>query len=168
MLRFKGSANLRRIVVLNPKGGAGKTTLAFNLAGYIASTGRKVALVDMDRQGSSTRWLQNRPPELPHVHGISVTDSSPDASGDRCIVVPEDIDVAVIDAPAGLAGHQLVDYTCGAHATIIPVLPSDLDVHAASRLISDLLPARRRSLSIHIDKRNLSAGGCDVSSQIES
>ena len=93
----------------------------------------------MDRQGSSTRWLQNRPPELPHVHGISVTDSSPDASGDRCIVVPEDIDVAVIDAPAGLAGHQLVDYTCGAHATIIPVLPSDLDVHAASRLISDLL-----------------------------
>ena len=139
MLRFKGSANLHRIVVLNPKGGSGKTTLAFNLAGYIASTGHKVALVDMDRQGSSTRWLQNRPSELPHVHGISVIYSGPDASGDRCIVVPEDINYAVIDAPAGLAGHQLIDYTCGAHATLVPVLPSDLDVHAASRLISDLL-----------------------------
>ena len=139
MLRFKGSTDLRRIVVLTPKGGAGKTTLAFNLAGYIASTGHKVALVDMDRQGSSTRWLQNRPSELPHIHGVSVSDSSPDTRGDRCIVVPEDIDYAVIDAPAGLVGHQLVDYTCGAHATLIPVLPSDLDVHAASRLISDLL-----------------------------
>ena len=139
MLRFKGSANLRRIVVLNPKGGSGKTTLAFNLAGYIASTGHKVALVDMDRQGSSTRWLQNRPSKLPHIHGISVIGPGPDASGDRCIVVPEDIDYAVIDAPAGLAGHQLIDYTCGAHATLVPVLPSDLDVHAASRLISDLL-----------------------------
>jgi len=148
MLRFKGSTDLRRIVVLNPKGGAGKTTLAFNLAGYIASTGNKVALVDMDRQGSSTRWLQNRPSELPHIHGISVTDSPPDASGDQCIVVPEDIDYAVIDAPAGVVGHQLVDYTCGAHATLIPVLPSDLDVHAASRLISDLL------LAAQVSRRN--------------
>jgi chromosome partitioning protein len=139
MFRFKGSDNLHRIVVLNPKGGSGKTTLAFNLSGYIASTGRKVALVDMDRQGSSTRWLQNRPSELPHIHGISLNNLGPDANGDWCIVVPEDIDYAVIDAPAGLVGHQLTDYTCGAHATLIPVLPSDLDIHAASRLISDLL-----------------------------
>ena len=139
MLRFKGSADLHRIVVLNPKGGSGKTTLAFNLAGYIASTGHKVALVDMDRQGSSTRWLQNRTAELPRIHGISVTKSARDARGDRYIVVPEDINYAVIDAPAGLAGPQLIDYTCGAHAILIPVLPSDLDTHAAARLVSDLL-----------------------------
>ena len=139
MLRFKGSADLHRIVVLNPKGGSGKTTLAFNLAGYIASTGRKVALVDMDRQGSSTRWLQNRTAELPRIHGISVTKSARDASGHRHIVVPEDINCAVIDAPAGLAGRQLIDYTCGAHAILVPVLPSDLDTHAAARLVSDLL-----------------------------
>jgi len=139
MLRFKGSADLHRIVVLNPKGGSGKTTLAFNLAGYIASTGHKVALVDMDRQGSSTRWLQNRPAELPPIHGISVSKSARDASGDWHIVVPEDINFAVIDAPAGVAGRQLIDYTCGAHAILVPVLPSDLDTHAAARLVSDLL-----------------------------
>ena len=139
MLRFKGSANLHKIVVLNPKGGSGKTTLAFKLAGYIAAIGHKVALVDMDRQGSSSRWLQNRAAELPRILGISVTKSSRDASGDRCIVVPEDINYAVIDAPAGLAGRQLTDYTCGAHAILVPVLPSDLDIHAAARLVSELL-----------------------------
>jgi chromosome partitioning protein len=152
MLRFKGSADLHKIVVLNPKGGSGKTTLAFNLAGYIASTGRKVALVDMDRQGSSARWLQNRSAELTRIHGISAPDSASDASGDQCIVVPENINYAVIDAPAGLAGRQLIDYTCGAHAILIPVLPSDLDTHAAARLVSDLL------LVAQVSRRNARVG----------
>ena len=137
MLKFKGSTDLRRVVVLNPKGGSGKTTLAFNLAGYIASTGRKVALVDMDRQGSSTRWLQNRDANHPRIHGISSPET--DGNGDQIVDIPEDIDIAVIDAPAGVAGAELTDYTCGAHATLLPVLPSDLDIHAAARLVKDLL-----------------------------
>ena len=132
VLKFAGSETLRRIVVLNPKGGSGKTTLAFNLAGYLASTGRKVAIVDMDRQGSSTRWLHNRASGLPWILGISAADT-------QHVVVPPDIECAVIDAPAGLPGDQLIDLTCGTHAIFVPVLPSDLDIHAASRLISDLL-----------------------------
>jgi chromosome partitioning protein len=139
VLNFKGSANLHRIVVLNPKGGSGKTTLAFNLAGYLATTGRKVAVIDMDRQGSSTRWLHNRSSELPAILGISVTDLILDEAKNQSIVVPEEIEYAVIDAPAALPSDQLIDYTCGAHAILVPVLPSDLDIHAASRLISDLL-----------------------------
>jgi chromosome partitioning protein len=139
VLIFKGSANLRRITVLNPKGGSGKTTLAFNLAGYLATTGRKVAVVDMDRQGSSTHWLHNRSSDLPEIVGISGKEQDFGATKTGCIVVPEDIEYAVIDAPAGLAGDRLIDFTCGAHAVLVPVLPSDLDIHAASRLISNLL-----------------------------
>ena len=139
MLIIKGSADLHRIIVLNPKGGSGKTTLAFNLAGYLAATGRKVAVVDMDRQGSSTHWLQNRSSDLPEIFGISSKGSEQDATSNQCIVVPDDIEYAVVDAPAGLPSDRLIDYTCGAHAILIPVLPSDLDIHAASRLISDLL-----------------------------
>jgi chromosome partitioning protein len=148
VLIFKGSANLHRIVVLNPKGGSGKTTLAFNLAGYLATTGRKVAVIDMDRQGSSTRWLHNRSSELPRIFGISVSDSDNGATKNQCIVVPEDIEYAIVDAPAGLPGDRLIDYTCGAHAILVPVLPSDLDIHAASRLISDLL------LKAQVSRRN--------------
>lgn len=148
MLIFKGSAKLRRIVVLNPKGGSGKTTLAFNLAGYLASTGRKVAIIDMDRQGSSTHWLQNRSADFPEIIGISAGETDPGATGNQCIDVPEDIDFAVVDAPAGLPGERLIDYTCGAHAVLVPVLPSDLDIHAASRLISNLL------LKAQVSRRN--------------
>jgi chromosome partitioning protein len=62
--------------------------------------------------------------------------------------VPDDVDCVVIDAPAGLVGAQLIDYTCGAHAILVPVLPSDLDIHAASRLISQLL------LKAQVSRRN--------------
>ena len=148
MLIFKGSVSLRRIVVLNPKGGSGKTTLAFNLAEYLATTGRKVAIVDMDRQGSSTRWLHNRSADAPAILGISASAAKRDATGAQYIVVPEDIEYAVVDAPAGLPNDRLIDYTCGAHAVFVPVLASDLDIHAASRLISDLL------LVAQISRRN--------------
>jgi chromosome partitioning protein len=148
MLTFKGSTELRRVVVLNPKGGSGKTTLAFNLAGYIASTGRKVALVDMDRQGSSMRWLQNRDANHPGIHGISIASTDKKATEDHCVVIPDDIDVAVIDAPAGVTGSELIDYTCGAHAILVPVMPSDLDTHAAARLVSELL------LDAQVSRRN--------------
>lgn len=143
MLELAGPEHLRKIVVLNPKGGSGKTTLAFNLAGYLASTGRRVALLDMDRQASSHRWLQNRPHALAAIRALSPPDS--DASAIR---VPEDVDCVVIDAPAALAGESLADFTCGAHAVLVPVLPSDLDIHAAAQLVSDLL------LKAQLSRRN--------------
>lgn len=152
MLVFKGSASLRRIVVLNSKGGSGKTTLAFNLAGYLAATGSRVAVVDMDEQSSSMRWLHNRSSGLPRIIGLSVKDLHEDASGNQCVIVPEDIEYAVVDAPAGLPGDRLIDYTCGAHAIFVPVLPSDLDIHSASRLISDLL------LKAQVSRRNQRLG----------
>ena len=133
----------RKVVVLNPKGGSGKTTLAFSLAGYLASAGRTVGLLDMDKQRSSSRWLANRPADLPHIHALA-----PPGDGETLVAVPEYIDVVIIDAPAGLGGDELIDYTCGAHAIFVPVLPSDIDIHAASRLVSDLL------LRAEVSRRN--------------
>jgi chromosome partitioning protein len=143
LLELAGNKKLHKVVVLNPKGGSGKTTLAFSLAGYLASTGRKVGLLDMDRQGSSTHWLRNRPDSLPKIHALPAP-----AGGSGTVEVPDDVDYVVIDAPAGLSGGQLIDYTCGAHAILVPVLPSDLDIHAASRLISQLL------LKAQVSRRN--------------
>jgi chromosome partitioning protein len=143
VLDLASEKKLHKVVVLNPKGGSGKTTLAFSLAGYLASTGRKVGLLDMDRQGSSTHWLRNRPDSLPKIHALPAP-----AGGSGTVEVPDDVDYVVIDAPAGLSGGQLIDYTCGAHAILVPVLPSDLDIHAASRLISQLL------LKAQVSRRN--------------
>lgn len=143
MLSLAGTEKLKKVVILNPKGGSGKTTLAFGIAGYLACTGRTVALLDMDRQGSSKRWLQNRPTKLPNIRALSAT-----ADPAETIRVPPDIDVVVIDAPAALSGEELIDYTCGAHAILVPVLPSDIDIHAASRLVSDLL------LKAQVSRRN--------------
>ena len=143
MLELASEKKLHKVVVLNPKGGSGKTTLAFSLAGYLASTGRQVGLLDMDRQGSSTHWLRNRPDSLPKIRALR-----PPAGNSGRVEVPDDVDYVVIDAPAGLAGDQLIDYTCGAHAILVPVLPSDLDIHAASRLISQLL------LKAQVSRRN--------------
>jgi chromosome partitioning protein len=143
LLELAGEKKLHKVVVLNPKGGSGKTTLAFSLAGYLASTGRQVGLLDMDRQGSSTHWLRNRPDSLPKIRALR-----PPAGNSGRVEVPDDVDYVVIDAPAGLAGDQLIDYTCGAHAILVPVLPSDLDIHAASRLISQLL------LKAQVSRRN--------------
>jgi chromosome partitioning protein len=145
MPRIHGSSDLHRIVVLNPKGGAGKTTLAFNLAGYFASTGRKVALIDMDQQGSSSHWLDRRPAELPPIHGVSAPSFQAGARTERSITLPPDVDLAVVDSPAGIAREELADYTVGSHAIIVPVMPSEFDVHAASRLIADLLLVARVS-----------------------
>ena len=143
MLELAGQEKLHKVVVLNPKGGSGKTTLAFSLTGYLASTGRKVGLLDMDRQGSSTHWLGNRPDSLPRIHALPAP-----AGGSGSVGVPADVDTVVIDAPAGLSAEALIDYTCGAHAILVPVLPSDLDIHAASRLISQLL------LKAQVSRRN--------------
>jgi chromosome partitioning protein len=143
LLELAGNKKLYKVVVLNPKGGSGKTTLAFSLAGYLASTGRNVGLLDMDRQGSSTHWLRNRPDSLPTIHALQAPQG-----GTGTVTVTGDVDYVVIDAPAGLSGDELIDYTCGAHAILVPVLPSDLDIHAASRLVSQLL------LKAQVSRRN--------------
>jgi len=146
-MQIEGSPSLRKIVVLNPKGGSGKTTLAFNIAGYIAATGRRVALVDMDPQRSSTFWLQNRPARLPPIYGVAAArpKSGRNQRPDKPIELPTDVEYAVIDAPGAVAPDRLADFTVGSHAILVPVMPSDIDIHAASRLVQDLLLVARVS-----------------------
>lgn len=138
MLNISGPKDYRRIVVVNPKGGSGKSTLSVNLSGYLAVTDRKVALIDLDPQGSSSHWLKKRPVESPPIHGV-FAGTKPGECINLSVTLPEDTDIAVIDTPASLTNKEIADITIGSHAIIIPVMPSELDIHAASRLIADLL-----------------------------
>ena len=138
-LSVPGHKDLRKIVVLNPKGGCGKSTLATNLAGYLASNGNPAAIMDFDPQGSSMRWLKIRPGNSAPIHGISAFDVRTSVTRSWQLRVPPSIRYLVVDSPASVPPENLAELTSGAHAILIPVLPSDIDVHAASLLMKDLL-----------------------------
>jgi len=145
------SPHLRKIVVLNPKGGSGKSTIATNLAAYYARVGRKVALMDHDPQGSSMRWLRLRPAELPAIHGIAAYEKKLGVTRAFALRTPPGTNTLIVDTPAALTPLQLPELTQDAHAVVVPVLPSDIDIHAASRAIADLLLVGR----VHRSERRL-------------
>jgi chromosome partitioning protein len=113
------------ILVANPKGGSGKTTLSVNLAGYLAASGERVALLDLDRQKSATQWLALRDPGLPEIRLL--------AEG-----LGNDDGWLVIDSPAGLHGKNLEHALKLAHKVIVPVAPSLFDIRASQDFLTAL------------------------------
>ena len=124
------------IVVANPKGGVGKTTLSTNLAGYLASRGRAVMLGDVDRQQSSRTWLGLRPAGLPKI-------SAWETSGHEIVRPPKGTTHVVLDTPAGLHGKRLDEVMKLADKVLIPLQPSIFDIHATHDFIDQLLMHRR-------------------------
>lgn len=121
---------MRTIMVINAKGGSGKSTIATNLASYYASTGDKVALVDYDRQGSSLAWLKERPVNKPRIQGIDATHSTVNPGRGTGYMI--------MDAPASVHGKELNNLVRHAHTFIIPVLPSPIDMRAATEYIKEI------------------------------
>lgn len=116
---------MRALLIANPKGGAGKTTLAINLAGYLAAKGQRVALLDLDRQKSARAWLAMRDPALPR---IDLVEADRKAGGDWL----------VIDSPAGLHGKNLERAIKLAHRVLVPVVPSLFDIRASEDFLAAL------------------------------
>ena len=116
---------MRVIVVANPKGGSGKTTLAINLAGYLASSGARVAMLDLDRQKSATQWLAMRPAALPE---IALLREGQKGGGDWLL----------IDTPAGLHGKNLERALKLAHKVAVPIAPSLFDIRASQDFLAAL------------------------------
>ena len=115
---------MKHIVLLNPKGGSGKTTIATHIAVYASTMGHKVALVDHDQQQSSHDWIKSRPKRCADIGIIAAYE------GDE---VKDDYDVLVHDMPAASVGDQLsVASVCD--KLIIPITPSPIDLKAALRL----------------------------------
>ncbi len=133
------SARTRKIVILNPKGGSGKTTVATTLASYFANAGECPTLMDFDPQGSSMHWLGTRPDSRPSIHGIAAYEKRMDVTRSFQLRIPEQCRHVVVDSPAGYDAAQLRELTRDADKVLMPVLPSKFDIHAASRCIADLL-----------------------------
>src|SRR5580692_3626997 len=95
-------ASMQRIVVLNPKGGSGKTTIAVNLAGYYASRQQRPVLMDYDPQGSSGRWVSRRDPARPKVHLISAHERDARVTRAFQLHPPPDATHVILDTPAAV------------------------------------------------------------------
>jgi chromosome partitioning protein len=130
---------MKRVVVLTPKGGSGKTTIATNLAACYAVHGERPALMDMDPQASTMRWLRKRAADEPAIHGIAAFERSATVTRSWQMRVPAECRTVIIDTPAAIDPHALPDLTRGVDAVLVPVMPSDIDIHATAKCIADLL-----------------------------
>ena len=113
---------MKTIMVINSKGGSGKTTIATNIAAYYANKGHEVTLVDLDPQASSLNWLSRRPSSKPKIKGT--------ASFTKPLNKRKNI-IVVYDVPAAIHGNRLEVYIKKAEKIVIPVLPSPIDIAAA-------------------------------------
>jgi chromosome partitioning protein len=118
---------MHAILVANPKGGSGKTTLATNLAGSLASAGDAVCLWDLDRQHSSLEWLRLRPSYLPKIVRL-----------DQREHMPKKAQWLVLDSPAGLHGKRLGEMVKEAHKVLVPIQPSVFDIAATRDFLAEL------------------------------
>ena len=134
-----GSGLMQKIMVLNAKGGCGKTTIATNLAACYAHRGSYPALLDFDAQGSASKWLDIRPEHVPPIHGVAAHKQKLTVTRSWQMRMPPNIDQVIIDTPAATSNQDLVNYMRDANIILIPVLPSPIDIHATTAFIEEIL-----------------------------
>ena len=126
------------IVIANPKGGVGKSTLATNVAGCLAAAGHAVMLGDVDRQQSARQWLALRPPQAARVTGWDVD------AGD-VVRPPKGTTHVVLDTPAALHGKRLEAVLRIADRLVVPLQPSLFDIQATHAFLDELREHKRGS-----------------------
>ena len=150
---------MQTVLVANPKGGSGKTTLATNIAGWLAGKRQRVGLQDTDPQRSSTQWLARRPPLFPSIAGF-------DGDSGRKEMKDVGLDWLVVDSAAGTRGDALRDAMRRADAMVVPVSPSAFDTAATAdflHAIAEHKAVRERGLPValvamRVDARTRAAG----------
>jgi chromosome partitioning protein len=144
------------VVVANPKGGVGKSTLATNIAGYYASRGHAVMLGDTDRQQSSGLWLGLRPAAARPIVSWEV-------DRDQIAKPPRGTTHVVLDTPAGLHGKALREVLKAATRMVVPLAPSVFDIFATRAFLDQLAEHRKASglqvgiVGMRVDGRTIAA-----------
>ncbi len=122
---------MRHIMVINAKGGSGKTTIATNLASYFASQNKKVTIIDYDPQGSSLDWIAVRSSAKQPIQCIAGFKRNAERLSRKT-------DIVIMDVPAALHGAELTKFVKKAQTILVPVLPSPIDMRAATHFLTEL------------------------------
>ncbi len=144
------------VVIANPKGGVGKTTLATHVAGYYASRGHAAMLGDVDRQQSSRLWLGLRPPAARPI-------ATWDVNADLIVKPPRGTTHVVLDTPGGLHGRRFRDVIKLADKVIVPLQPSVFDIFATRSFLDELAEHRHAGrlqvgiVGMRVDARTIAA-----------
>jgi chromosome partitioning protein len=144
------------VVVANPKGGVGKTTVATNVAGYFARQGRQVMLGDSDRQQSSRLWLRLRPPQARPIASWEVGEG-------QIAKPPKGTTHVVLDTPAGMHGKWMEDTLRSADKVLVPLPPSIFDIYATRAFLDELSHHRKAGrmqvgiVGMRVDARTIAA-----------
>lgn len=124
--------------VINQKGGAGKTTLAMNLAAGLARRGDTL-VIDLDPQGSSRQWAGMGKEAFPAV--VEQIDGAWDAR-----TLHQNYQAyrhMVLDCPPSLESHASLQALRACDVALIPVLPSPIDLWASLKLPQEIEEARK-------------------------
>lgn len=146
------------VVIANPKGGAGKSTLSTNVAGFFASRGHAVMLGDADVQQSSKLWLDLRPPAATPI-------STWELQADLVLTAkpPRGTTHVVIDTPGGLGGWRFKEVVSRADKLLIPIMPSIFDMYAAQAFITQVREITKTTktklgiIGMRVDERTIAA-----------
>lgn len=144
------------IVVANPKGGVGKSTLSTNVAGWLARQGHAVMLGDVDKQQSARQWLAQRPAQLPAIRGW-------DIDAKNIVRPPKGTTHVVLDTPAGLHGKRFNEIMKMADKVVVPLQPSVFDIFATRDFLDELAEHRRAGklqvgiVGMRVDARTIAA-----------
>lgn len=144
------------VVVANPKGGVGKSTLSTQIAGYFASQNRAVMLGDADRQQSSKLWLSLRPEQARVIRSWEL-------GNDQIAKPPKGTTHVVLDTPAGLHGRRLKEILKRAHKVIVPLQPSVFDIFATQDFLNELADSAKAAkieigiVGMRVDERTRAA-----------
>ena len=144
------------VVIANPKGGVGKSTLSTNVAGYLSSRGYSVMLGDVDRQQSSALWLKLRPVGARPINTWEI-------SADQIAKPPSGTTHMVLDTPAGLHGKRLKEVIKIAHKILVPLQPSIFDIYATRAFLDELAASRHANnvdiglIGMRVDSRTIAA-----------
>jgi chromosome partitioning protein len=129
---------MQRILIVSPKGGCGKSTVTTNLGAFFVREGKRTLVMDCDHQSSTGEWARVRGHAVPAVPVLDSADSGGQGFGSWTLRIPPSTEVLLIDTPAGLRQHQIVELLRRCDTVLVPLVPSAMDLRATLPFLSEL------------------------------